>query len=191
MKPYGLYLGACLVLSLGCGSHKLSSGERACKQVCKKLEVCNDATDVPGCEDTCTGETFRSDAYFAAKARCVDTLACNHLTGELDTSGQDTCTGAGCQVEDCIDDGLASQKPSPDDSDLCSRMSNKLSACDRTLGAAELEEQCMAVVHGMSDDYLTESTMCIDLACDAISTCLDQTADRYNTTLRIFAGRVK
>jgi hypothetical protein len=174
----------CFALA-ACDEGEVSVSQKSCEQLCAKLELCNDATDVPGCEQRCKAEVVRSDAYFSARARCVDQLSCNHLVTELGTSGENVCK-TDCQVLDCVDDALAAQKHSQDTEDLCFRSSNKLVACDPMLESADLAAGCMELAPGLSGDYLEESGDCVDLACERISACLNETADRYDTELRVF-----
>jgi hypothetical protein len=176
---------ALVVALIACDEGEVPVSHKSCKQLCAKLELCNDATDVPGCEQRCRGEVVRSDAYFKARAQCVDRLSCNHLVTELGTSGEDICKGD-CQVQDCVDDSLASDRGSQDMEDLCLRSSNKLAACDKTLKSADLAASCMDLAPGMSEDYLDESSACVDEACERIDICLTETADRYDTSLRLF-----
>lgn len=180
-------LSVCLLALLGgaCDEGEVSVSKKACSQLCAKLEVCNDATDVPGCEQRCVSETARSDEYFRARARCVEQLACNHLAGELGTSGESLCSGE-CQVEDCVDDALAAEGHTQEHEELCYRASNKLAACDRTLEPSMVTVSCMDVAPSVSADYLEESSSCIDEACERIEPCLSETADRYDTDLRLF-----
>jgi hypothetical protein len=182
--PYVTSSALCFVLAACDEGETASASQESCKQLCAKLEVCNDATDVPGCEQHCTAEVVRSDAYFHARARCVDRLSCNHLVTELGTSGESTCT-SDCQVEDCVDDALASEGNSQEMEELCLRTSTKLAACDHGADASAIAASCMDLAPAMSADYREESGACIDLACERIDSCLAETADRYNTDLRI------
>jgi hypothetical protein len=172
------------------GETKPSERQRSCKLLCDKLELCNDATDVPGCTKHCEQEEFRSDAYFKARASCVSDLACNHLVPELGSQGEDLCT-TDCVVSDCVDDALSAEEHTSEQTELCTRTSSKLSACDRMLDDLTVSDQCMHVVSGMSDDYLDESSACMDLPCERIQACLDDAADRYDTTLRIYSGQLE
>jgi hypothetical protein len=187
-KAWFFLLGA--VWACDDGERKPSERERSCQVVCDKLEMCNDATDVEGCNAHCEAQEFRSDAYFRARASCVSSLSCNHLAPELGPQGEDLCQGE-CMVQDCIDDALAAGPHSSEQTALCSRASNKLAACDRALDDLSVSDECMHVVTGMSDDYLDESSACVDLPCQHIQSCLDDAADRYNTTLRIYSGKVE
>ena len=146
--------------------------------------------DVPGCTKHCEAQEFRSDAYFKAQASCVSELSCNHLVPELGSQGEDLCEGE-CAVADCVDDALAAEAPSTEQTNLCARTSSKLAACDRALDGTLVTDECMHVVPGMSEDYLDESSACVDLPCQSITGCLDDAADRYDTSLRIFSGKIE
>jgi hypothetical protein len=176
----------CVALA-GCDEGEVSVRDASCSTLCAKLELCNDATDVPGCEQRCKAEIVRSDAYFEARSRCVDRLSCNHLARELGPSGEDLCK-ADCQVVDCVDDALAAEGHSQDMEDMCFRSSNKLVACDSTLKSADIAAACMELAPALSGDYLEESGACVDLACERISPCLGETADRYDTELLLFGA---
>ena len=172
------------------GEVKPSERERSCKAICDKLELCNDATDVLGCTEHCEAQEFRSDAYFRARASCVSELACNHLLSEIGTQGEDLCA-EDCMVADCVDDALAGEEHTSEQTALCTRTSSKLAACDRELDDLTVTDECMRVVSSMSDDYMDESSACVDLPCARIQGCLDDAADRYDTTLRIYGGKVE
>jgi hypothetical protein len=181
----GLSVSLLALVCGACDEGEVAVSKKACSQLCAKLEVCNDGTDVPGCEQRCVSETARSDEYFRVRARCVEQLACNHLVGELGTSGESLCSGE-CQVEDCVDDALAAKGHTQEHEDLCFRASNKLAACDATVEPTTLTVTCMDVAPSVSADYLEETSRCIDEACERIEPCLSDAADRYDTSLRLF-----
>jgi hypothetical protein len=159
----------------------------SCRAYCVKLEQCDDATDVAGCEQGCAAQLVRSEAYIAARATCADKLSCNLFAGEVSTMGDDHCaSGDRCELNDCTGDELARQKPTSGEQSYCTRVVTKLNACDRTLLVASLETHCLDLVPTLSDGYQQEVLGCIEADCDQVVSCLRRAADRYDTDLSLY-----
>ncbi|MDB4986832.1 MAG: hypothetical protein JWN04_2010, partial [Myxococcaceae bacterium] len=155
-----------LVLSIGVALFSLAvaacddgveGGSASCHAYCNKLETCDDATDVLGCEQLCTEQRVRSDVYLAARAQCADKLSCNIFAGEVSVMGEDTCaSGNRCKLDACTTNELAAQKLTADQMSYCSRVVTKLNACDHTLDPGSLQTNCLDLAPTLSSAYLTD-----------------------------------
>jgi len=183
-----------LTLTLGLVGYGLSSCDDgvegaggSCRTYCAKLELCDDGTDLDGCEKICTEQLVRSVAYLSARAACADKLSCNVFAGEVSTMGDDRCaSGERCELNDCTGDELARAKPTSDQQAYCTRAVTKLNACDHSLEPAVLLVHCLDVVPTLSDAYLQELQVCIEADCDQVVACLKRAADRFNTDLSLY-----
>jgi hypothetical protein len=163
----------------------------SCRVYCDKLEMCDDGTDLDGCEKICTAQLVRSQAYLESRAQCASKLSCNVFAGEVSTMGEDRCaSGERCELNDCTGDELARAKPTNDQQSYCSRAVTKLNACDRSLEPAVLSTHCLDVVPTLSDGYLQEVQVCIESDCAQVLGCLKRAADRFNTDLSLYPDPV-
>jgi hypothetical protein len=161
----------------------------SCRDYCNKLEVCDDATDLSGCQQLCDEQRVRSESYLSIRAKCTDKLSCNVWQGEVGLMGEDICaSGQRCELNQCVNDGLYDLPKSNDQSSYCSRVVSKLNACDRTLEVTTLEMHCLDLVGTLSRAYLDEMLTCIESDCAQVVTCLKRTADRYDTDLTMYPG---
>jgi hypothetical protein len=171
---------------LGCDDG-VAGSSASCRAYCDKLELCDDATDVLGCEQKCSEQRVRSEAYLSARATCADKLSCNVFGGELSGMGEDRCaSGESCKLNDCTENELALRKLTPDQMAYCTRVVTKLNACDRTLETTLLQTHCLDLAPTLSDAYLGEVSTCIEGDCAQVVSCLQRTADRYNTNLSLY-----
>jgi len=178
-----LLLGLAL---LGCDDG-IDGRTGSCRTFCAKLELCDEATDLSGCEQRCGEQLVRSEAYLAARSACAEKLSCNVFAGEISTMGEDHCaSGDRCELNDCTGDELARQKPTTDEQSYCTRVVTKLNACDRTLLVASLETHCLDLVPTLSDGYQDEVLGCIEADCDQVVSCLKRAADKFNTDLSLY-----
>jgi hypothetical protein len=160
-----------------------------CARFCAALEKCDDATDLQDCEDHCEADEVHSDSYFEARADCGEELSCNLWVTEVDAQGDAQCDGA-CNLVDCVDDALAKIKLTKQEDQVCSRVANKLNACDPDLSVSSTESMCSDATPLLSPDYMGDSQLCIDRECGQITGCLDDLADEYSTELRLFSGTI-
>jgi len=183
-----------LTLTLGLVGYGLASCDDgvegatdSCRAYCAKLELCDDGTDLDGCEKGCTAQLVRSEAYLMARAACADRLSCNVFAGEVSTMGEDRCaSGERCELNDCTGDELASAKPTNDQQSYCTKAVTKLNACDHSLEPAVLSAHCLDIVPTLSAAYLQEIEACIESDCDQVVPCLKRAADRFNTDLSLY-----
>lgn len=165
--------------------------ETHCKSFCEKLDMCDDSTDVLGCVNRCQAEDFRSSAYVAARADCVGSLSCTRFVDEVGPQGEDDCD-TNCELLDCVGDTVASLELSDDQEGFCSALTSKLYACDSSLDEGEVMKDCGDVLVTLSDEYLTSSRDCVETNhCDEIVDCLGELADRFDTDIKVFDGRLK
>jgi hypothetical protein len=168
----------------GCDDGALGERSESCSVYCEKLEVCDDGTDVAGCEQHCMQQVVRSDAYLRARARCAEARSCNTFAREIGSMGEDLCgTGDECTLNDCTSDDLARRPPSAIESSYCASITSKLKACDGTIESAVLERHCIELVPTLADDYLELAQSCIQGDCTQVKQCLRSAADRFNTEL--------
>ena len=180
-----LFASALLIGSFeGCDDGALGDRAESCSAYCQKLEVCDDRTDVSGCEQHCEQQLVRSDEYLRARARCAEARSCNTFAREIGSMGEDLCgVGDECTLNDCTSDDLARRPPSASESSYCASMTSKLKACDGTIEAPVLERHCLELVPTLSADYLELVQSCIQGDCTQVKQCLRSAADRFNTEL--------
>lgn len=167
-----------------CDDGALGDRAESCGVYCDKLEICDDRTDVAGCEQLCMQQLVRSDEYLRARARCASARSCNTFAREIGTMGEDLCGSADeCTLNDCTSDDLARRPPSPIESSYCASITSKLKACEGTIESAGLERHCLEIVPTLSADYLELVQSCIQGDCAQVRQCLRSAADRYNTGL--------
>jgi hypothetical protein len=161
----------------------------SCREYCKKLEVCDDTTDLAGCEALCGAQRVRSSSYLTIRAKCTGKLSCNVWQGEVGLMGEDICaSGERCELSQCIDDGLYDLPKSTGQESYCARVSSKLNACDRTLEVEQLTMHCLDLVGTLSEEYLDEMSSCIEADCSQVVSCLKRAASRYDTDLTMYPG---
>ena len=178
-------LAAGMVFSSACDRGSASGAQRRqCERFCDALEKCDDTTDVLDCRDHCEANEVRSEAYFQARADCGETLSCNLWVGEVDSQGADTCAG-GCDLNECVDRTLSKKKPTMEQTQACRSVATKLNACDSSLDADDVQDECEGALPGLSVRYVEESQSCIERLCGQIEDCLDDLADDYDTDLRL------
>lgn len=176
------------LLATACDDGSLSSSA-SCRDYCNKLEVCDDTTDLAGCESMCNAQRVRSDAYLAIRAQCTGKLSCNVFQGEVGLMGEDICASGGrCELNQCIDDGLYDLPKSTDQESYCSTASSKLNACDRTLDVSTISMHCLDLVGTLSKQYLDDMSTCIQGECAQVVSCLKRAADRFDTDLSMYPG---
>jgi hypothetical protein len=169
--------GALLVGGLvGCDDGDVSIRVQKCQTICERYEMCDDATDVPGCEERCSAEDFRSDTYFEVKAGCVETLSCNRLADG----------DASSELEDCLRRALRDERPSSRVEDLCRGLANKMSDCDDSQEQESLRASCERVAVTLSEAYLDGSEDCALERCSNVELCYQDLADAYDTNVRVF-----
>jgi hypothetical protein len=179
-------LGGLLASACDDGS---SSSSASCREYCNKLEVCDDTTDLAGCEVMCNAQRVRSEAYLSIRATCTGELSCNVWQGEIGLMGEDICaSGERCELNQCVNDGLYELPKSTDQESYCSRVANKLNACDRTLLVPDLTMHCSDLVGTLSPQYLEEMSNCIEADCAQVVSCLKRAADRFDTDLTMYPG---
>jgi hypothetical protein len=177
----------CLVTS-ACDDGVVTAG-RSCSEYCSKLEVCDDSTDSSGCLAICDEQRVRSDTYLSMRATCTDKLSCNVWQGEVGLMGEDICaSGERCELNECIERELFARPSTTEQSSYCTRVVNKLNACDRSLQVSTLETHCLDLVPTLSTAYLNEMSGCIEADCAQVVTCLTRAADRYDTALSLYPG---
>lgn len=161
----------------------------SCRDYCSKLEVCDDTTDLAGCQQLCSEQRVRSESYLSIRATCTDKLSCNVWQGEVGLMGEDICaSGQRCKLNQCVNDGLYDLPKSGDQSSYCSRASSKLNACDRTLEVSALEMHCLDLVNTLSKQYLDDMSTCIEADCAQVVSCLKRAANRFDTELTMYPG---
>lgn len=167
-----------------------SSRGKSCRTYCDRLELCDDETDVTGCEARCESEVFYSQAFLDARADCLagkrEGLSCNRIVDEVGSQGEQTCEGADCELQDCVNDLLAKVEPDEQLESFCEDMSNKLSACEDGLDEQSVRQGCSEVLLTLSTEYLDASDECVQMKCGEIGECLLQTADRYDTEISVY-----
>ncbi|MET0343945.1 MAG: hypothetical protein ABW252_23220 [Polyangiales bacterium] len=175
-----------LVLALvACDEATPTSREAACMRYCEKLDLCDERTDRAGCVERCGDDRIRSDAYFAARASCVEARSCNLWWSEVDVMGVDVCDrpAAECTLNDCTSDTLAEAVRVPAQTAYCGRVASKLNACDPALLPVEAEAHCLALAPTLSELFLGAMQECIELPCERVATCVAAVRDRFNTDL--------
>jgi hypothetical protein len=167
----------------------VAGSSASCHAYCNKLELCDDSTDVLGCEQKCTQQRVRSDGYLAARASCADKLSCNIFDGEVSGMGEDKCaSGQLCKLNDCTANELAMQKLTVDQMAYCTRVVTKLNACDRTLDTDTLQTHCLDLAPTLSAAYLEADSTCIEGDCAQVASCLQRAGDRFETDLSLYPG---
>jgi hypothetical protein len=178
--------GALSALWLLAGLHGCDDGaplprDVSCARFCEKLELCDDATDVAGCEQHCSGQRVRSDAYLEARAQCAEARSCNTFTKDIGVMGEDLCGREECTLNDCTSDDLAHRPRTSTQQSYCASITSKLKACDPSIEPALLEGHCLELVPTLSDEYLGLVSGCIEGDCSQVRACVRSAADRYNT----------
>lgn len=161
------------------------SGE--CARFCEALEKCDDGTDLLDCRDQCEEDDVRSDRYYRARADCGEELSCSRWVKEVNSRGEDVCSGS-CNLIDCVDDALGQLKLSDPEKNMCMAIATKLNACDANLEPGSISGECEGVLPVLSEAYLDESVRCSEQLCAQISSCVEKLADRHQTELRLFSG---
>lgn len=178
---------AALAVSMGivsCDDGALAPRAESCSKFCDKLELCDDRTDLAGCEKNCGAEIVRSDEYLSARASCAAERSCNTFAQEVGVMGEDLCRGNDdCALNDCTSDTLARRTRTSTEQSYCSSLSNKLGACDTTIDTSLLGQRCLGLIATLSDEYLTEVQKCVEGTCTQVKDCLRGAADRFNTDL--------
>lgn len=182
-------LGMACALAVGCDQGEESSEQsRACARFCDLLEKCDDGTDLLDCTQHCESDEVRSTAYFRARADCGYELSCNQWMSEVDSQGDDLCSGDDCNLNQCVDHALRDEKLTEAQSRKCEVISNMLSNCDSSLSVAQVAEECERIAPLLSENYLEDSETCVLAPCAKMGPCLDDLAERYDTDLRVFSG---
>ena len=151
---------------------------------CDKLDVCDDETDRSGCVQKCTDDAIRADAYFEARASCVEERSCNLWWREVTTMGVDDCdeTKDTCSLDDCTKDTLAARPASDEERAYCGQVVSKLNAARRSR-TADVERRCLSLAPTLSSGYLAAWQQCVALPCEQLPTCIEAVLDRFNTDL--------
>jgi hypothetical protein len=129
----------------------------------------------------------RSDRYYRARADCGEELSCSRWVMEVNSRGEDVCSGS-CNLIDCVDDALGQLKLSDPEKNMCMAISTKLKACDPNLDPGSISDECEAVLPVLSEAYLGASVRCSEQDCAQISSCVEKLADRHQTELKLFSG---
>jgi hypothetical protein len=183
----GASVGIALVLAPACDSGDSGRRSSACSSFCQKLEVCDDRSDLSGCEDACLAQKYRSDAYLDTRAQCAD-LSCNHWAAQVTSDGEDSCR-SNCALIDCVEDKLQNITEAAGQTKLCDEVTSKLTTCNNKLDGDAVRDACHNFVVAVSDQFATESRDCVLVqACSEIVRCIDKLADKNDTTVRIFSG---
>lgn len=187
-------MGILLLLAAGAvacdRSDEGSVRKQQCERFCEQLEKCDDRTDVLDCQKHCAADEVRSDDYFKARASCAEDDACNQWSSEVDSQGDDTCTGSDCHLRACIDRKLADVELTDEQERACSSMATGLVNCDAKLDRNAINAECQRITPALSADYVDESQRCVESLCGDIQACLDKLANREGTELRVFSGMV-
>jgi hypothetical protein len=160
---------------------------RECARFCEALEKCDDATDLLDCRDQCEEDDVRSDRYYRARADCGEELSCSRWVKEVNSRGEDVCSGS-CNLIDCVDDALGQLKLSDPEKNMCMAIATKLNACDASLEPGSISGECEGVLPVLSEAYLEASVRCSEQLCAQISSCVEKLADRHQTDLKLFSG---
>jgi hypothetical protein len=179
-----LAASTCFVVatSEGCDDGAIGGRSGSCSAFCDKLEICDERTDVSGCEQHCSEQLVRSDEYLEARSRCAEARSCNTFASEVGAMGEDLCgRGEECSLNDCTSDALARRPATPVEMSYCASITSKLKACDATIEPAVLEGHCLELVPTLSDGYLELVQSCIQGDCSQVRACLRSAADRFNT----------
>lgn len=162
-----------------------------CARFCDALEKCDDATDLLDCREQCEADAVRSDRYFRARADCGEKLSCTRWMQEVSNKGDDVCTTGECNLSECIRRALDAVELSDAEQDACMALTTKLKACNPALDASEVSMQCEDTTPALSEGYRAESERCGAQDCAQIDACFEKLADRYQTTLKLFSGKVR
>jgi hypothetical protein len=182
-------LGMACALVIGCDKSEESSAQsRSCERFCDFLEKCDDGTDLLDCTQHCESDEVRSTAYFRARADCGNELSCNQWMTEVDSQGDDLCSGEDCNLNECVDHALREEKLSEEQDHACRVISSMFSACDPSLAAADVADECERIAPALSDDYLEDSETCVLSECSKIAACLNDLAERHGTDLKVYTG---
>jgi hypothetical protein len=174
----------------GCDrSDEESVRARYCASFCEALETCDDATDLLDCKTHCADDDVRSDGYFQARSQCAKD-SCNLWVDEVDSQGDDQCTGDDCHLTGCIEHTLAAVKLTAPEQRACEAMGTALSNCDGTLDSNAIASECKRVTPALSASYRDDSQLCAESACAKIQSCIDDLAKEYDTDLKVFSGTV-
>lgn len=171
----------------GCDDGRVEERQVGCQDYCAKLELCDDRTDLSGCERRCAEERIRSDEYMTARAQCANESSCNTWAGEVGLMGEDVCSGSeSCQLNDCTADELARTPLTSGQQSYCEQVVSKLNACDRSSSVSALTSHCEEQVPALSQDYLEQVKGCIELECGQVRSCLDTVGDQFNTDISLY-----
>jgi hypothetical protein len=182
-------LGMACALAVGCDQGEESSAQsRACARFCDLLEKCDNRTDLLDCTRHCESDEVRSTAYFRARADCGDELSCNQWMSEVDSQGDDLCSGEDCNLNQCVDHALRDEELSAEQERKCEVISNMLSNCDSSLSVTQVAEECERMAPLLSQNYLEDSETCVLSPCVKMGPCLDDLAERHGTDLKVFTG---
>jgi hypothetical protein len=181
--------GLACALAGGCDrSNEESEQSRQCARFCDLLEVCDDGTDVLDCRRHCEADEVRSGAYFRARADCADEQSCNLWVGEVDSQGDDVCSGDDCSLNECVERSLLQVELSSEQERSCKVISSVLGACDSALESTEVAAECARIAPRLSENYLADSETCVLSKCSEIEPCMSELADVHGTDLRVFTG---
>lgn len=187
MNPrYGRSMLLVWLMSGACDDGRAENREAKCQEYCDKLELCDDRTDLNGCERRCVEESTRSDDYMAARTQCASERSCNVWIGEVGVMGEDTCTDDSCQLNDCTADELARRELTKSERTYCEGLVSKLNACDHSMTTAVLEARCHELVPALSQRYLDQIQGCIEVDCSQVKACLEAVRDRFNTEISVY-----
>jgi hypothetical protein len=183
------FLGIACLLGAGCDqSEEGSEQSRSCARFCDQLEKCDDGTDLLDCRRHCESDEVRSQVYFRERADCSVDLSCNLWMSEVDSQGDDVCTGEECNLNECVDRALRDEQLSEAQDRSCKVISSVLSKCDAAPTAAAVNDECERIAPLLSQNYLEDSEACVLSECNKIEPCLSELADFHGTELKVFAG---
>lgn len=186
----GLCLATLILGQSGCDRSEPESARTGhCASFCQALETCDDGTDLLDCKTHCGDDDVRSDRYFQARAQCAKE-SCNLWVDEVDSQGDDQCTGDDCFLIGCIDHELAEVKLTEPEQRACNVMGTALSNCDSALDSKAIASECKRISPSLSPGYRDDSQLCAESACAEIQSCIDDLAEQYDTDLKVFTGTV-
>ncbi len=172
-----LSLTALVLAAYSCGDGSAPTfREKKCDEICARYEMCDDVTDVPGCQQSCGADEFRSDRFFEIKATCITDLSCNRLS-EQDGS---------VPLNDCIGDALPREKLGDRALTLCQALANKVADCWVAADPVGVRTQCERVAITLSEPYLKGSEECATQRCADLGACYADLADSYDTSVAIY-----
>jgi hypothetical protein len=171
----------------GCDDGRVALRQADCRDFCAKLELCDDRTDLEGCERRCAEERIRSDEYMTVRAQCATKTSCNTWEGEVGLMGEDVCSGnERCQLNDCTADELARNALTNGQQSYCEQVVSKLNACDHAVSTSALTSHCEELIPSLSQTYLQQVKGCIEVDCGQVKTCLSTVGDQFNTDISLY-----